>query len=162
MTKTVLFAKDPEQTTKLGRILGARLVSGALIALRGDLGAGKTTFTQGLAQGLDVPEDTPVVSPSFALAHEYSGRLDLYHLDLYRLEADDFFDSGLDEFFERPGVTVVEWAEKIDGYLPEPRLEIELQSLPAGGRQITIKSFGGVFDELVQLAAEDFSTASSN
>ncbi|MFH1138907.1 MAG: tRNA (adenosine(37)-N6)-threonylcarbamoyltransferase complex ATPase subunit type 1 TsaE [Pseudomonadota bacterium] len=151
-----LFLSGPGETIRLGRALGKRLSSGTVAALRGGLGAGKTTLTQGLAEGLGVPPETPVVSPSFSLALEYEGRIELYHLDLYRLEEDDFFDSGLDEYWFRPGVTVIEWAEKIDRRLPASRLEISLTVLPGGGRRVEIDSPNGDHEESIRLAVDDF------
>ncbi|MFH1091397.1 MAG: tRNA (adenosine(37)-N6)-threonylcarbamoyltransferase complex ATPase subunit type 1 TsaE [Pseudomonadota bacterium] len=96
MREAVFILAGPEDTVRLGRLLGARLIPGDVVALKGALGAGKTCLTGGLALGLGVAEDEPVVSPSFVLAHEYQGCVPLFHLDLYRLEEEDFFLSGLD------------------------------------------------------------------
>jgi len=105
--------RSPEQTRALGACLGRELQAPALILLSGDLGAGKTCFTQGLAQGLAVAEDEPVVSPSYTLINHYRGRIDLYHFDFYRLsDADDLSDLGFDEYLKRDGVTVVEWGDR--------------------------------------------------
>jgi tRNA threonylcarbamoyladenosine biosynthesis protein TsaE len=103
-----LITNSPEETQGIGLLLGRLCQSGDVILLDGDLGTGKTCFVQGLAQGLEV--DSTVTSPTFVLIAEYSGRLSLYHMDLYRL-ADGLvkFDLGLDEYFYGDGVTVVEW-----------------------------------------------------
>lgn len=100
----------------MGRRLGEHLVPPALLLLRGGLGAGKTCFVRGLARGLDVPEDEPVTSPTFALMNHYRGRCDLYHFDLYRLAgADDLEEIGFSEFVQARGIVVVEWSERADG-----------------------------------------------
>lgn len=148
--ETAFFLAGPDETRRLGRLLGQRLGPGAVVALTGSLGAGKTCLTQGLALGLGVPEDVPVVSPSFTLACEYPGRVPLFHLDLYRLGGDEFFETGLEEYFLRQGVAVVEWAEKIEAVLPRPRLEIELIVPAEGGRRAVIRSIGPEFDETIR------------
>ncbi len=140
----------PEDTARLGRLLGERLNAGAIVALSGDLGAGKTCLTQGLARGLGVPAHLPVVSPSYTLANEYPSRISLYHLDVYRVSEEDFFQAGLDEYFYKPGVTVVEWAEKIQASLPGPRLNIELTVLDSGGRKAAFVSVGPDFDGVIR------------
>jgi len=120
--------KSPEETRKLACQLAQRLSPGTVILLFGDLGAGKTTFVQGLAKGLGVPEDYYVSSPTFALINEYPGRLPLYHVDLYRLEPEDVEELGLPELAER-GIMVVEWAEKLPFSFPRViRVEIEVLS----------------------------------
>ncbi len=109
----------------LGRTLGAQLLAGDVIALIGDLGAGKTTLTQALARGMRISE--AVTSPTFALAQEYSGPVPLFHFDPYRLDSPEAFaEIGFDEYFERKGVIVVEWADKITELLPEERLTLTL------------------------------------
>ncbi len=117
----------PHETLLLGLALGAKLRAGDVIALMGDLGAGKTTLTQAIARGMGIV--APVTSPTFALAQEYPGKVPLFHFDPYRLEsAEAFADIGFDEYFERGGVIVVEWADKIVSLLPEQRLELTLVS----------------------------------
>ena len=115
----------PDQTQEFAAALAAGLVDGDLLVLTGDLGAGKTCFTQGLGRGLGI--DDRITSPTFTLANRYHGRLTLHHLDVYRLEsAADTVDLGLDELFE-DGVTVIEWGDKIEDALPEDRLVITLR-----------------------------------
>lgn len=144
-----LFLKDPHDTFRLGHLLGERLKPGAVVALIGHLGAGKTCLTQGLARGLGIPEEIPVVSPTFTLANEYPGRASLYHLDLYRLDSDEFVLSGLDEYFSRGGVTVVEWAEKLAEDLPVPRLEIRITA-ESGGRRAVLTSIDQGFEDMIE------------
>ncbi len=145
-----LHLPGPEDTRRLGFLLGETLPAGVVLALFGRLGAGKTCLTQGLAGGLGVPAECPVVSPSYTLAHEYPGRVPLYHLDVYRLEGEEFLLSGLDEYFCTNGITVVEWAENIVDYLPRPRLEIKLTVDKQGGRTAVFGSIGVEFDYIVQ------------
>lgn len=107
------ISKNPSETHALGKRWGESLPSGCVLALQGDLGAGKTALVRGIAEGLHVPER--VKSPTFALLHKYEGgRLPLFHLDLYRLNSRrDVVGAGLDEFlFHPPGITVVEWPER--------------------------------------------------
>ncbi len=109
----------------MGRRLGEIAPPGTVIALNGELGAGKTVFAQGVGLGLGVRE--PVTSPSFVLMNVYGGRLDLYHFDFYRLDEEDDLDAlGLEEYFYGAGVVLVEWAEKFHRVLPSSRLEITI------------------------------------
>jgi tRNA threonylcarbamoyladenosine biosynthesis protein TsaE len=149
MTEIILHLKNPEETMALGRIIGEHLRTTSLITLTGDLGTGKTCLTQGLAQGLDVPAAIPVVSPTFTLANEYTGRLPLFHLDVYRLDEAEFALTGLDEYFDRYGVTVIEWADKIQNELPAARVHITLSPAPEGGRIVKIEIFGRTYHELI-------------
>jgi tRNA threonylcarbamoyladenosine biosynthesis protein TsaE len=107
------FSHGPAETEALGEHFGRRAGRGWVIALRGDLGAGKTQFVKGLARGLGIPGR--VHSPTFTLVNEYGGgRLKLFHLDLYRLETrEQILSAGIEEFFQPDGVTVIEWAERI-------------------------------------------------
>lgn len=115
----------PEQTQDLAAALAAVLVDGDVLVLTGDLGAGKTCFTQGLGRGLGI--DDRMTSPTFTLANRYHGRLTLHHLDVYRLESSaETTDLGLGELFE-DGVTVIEWGDKIEDVLPQDRLVIALR-----------------------------------
>lgn len=129
MTKRAVYrfqANGPEDTAKLAEHLAGLVNEGSLIALDGDLGAGKTTFSQALARSLGV-SDT-VNSPTFTIIKEYQGRLPFYHMDVYRiteLEADDL---GLDEYFYGQGLTVVEWAQRIEAILPQERLAIYIEN----------------------------------
>lgn len=117
--------RSPAETEAVARSLGAALGPGAVVALYGDLGAGKTCFVRGLARGLNVRD--AVTSPTFALVHEYAGDRTLYHVDLYRIgSADAAAELGLEEMFDGPGVTVVEWAERAESLLPARTVRIRL------------------------------------
>lgn len=122
-----------ETGARLGRLLADNLNEGALtlpflITLSGDLGTGKTTLCQGLGQALGVPEPGEIVSPTFTLANEYHGRWDIFHLDIYRLSGpDQFYEAGLDEYLQRPGLSLVEWPEKMPpDFWPDKRLDLFL------------------------------------
>lgn len=117
-----------EDTLALGRALGRLLRAGDVIALIGDLGAGKTTLTQGIAQGMGITER--VTSPTFTLVQEYGRETPLFHFDPYRLERpEDVSDFGFEEYLERGGVVVVEWADKIAALLPDERLTLTLEEV---------------------------------
>ncbi|MBR6958442.1 MAG: tRNA (adenosine(37)-N6)-threonylcarbamoyltransferase complex ATPase subunit type 1 TsaE, partial [Erysipelotrichaceae bacterium] len=113
----------PDQTRALGKKLGSLIDGSFLITLSGELGAGKTTFTQGLARGLEITRN--VTSPTFTLMKSYKGRLPLYHIDAYRLEDIDQ-DLGFEEYVDGDGVCVIEWSNFIEDVLPEERLSINL------------------------------------
>ncbi|NPA49342.1 MAG: tRNA (adenosine(37)-N6)-threonylcarbamoyltransferase complex ATPase subunit type 1 TsaE [Thermodesulfobacteria bacterium] len=104
--------RSPEETREFAAQLARKLQVGDVVLLFGDLGAGKTTFVQGLARGLGVPEECYVQSPTFALINEYPGSVPLFHVDLYRLEPEDVYDLGLEELLER-GILVIEWSERL-------------------------------------------------
>ena len=127
----------PEQTEQVGFALAQQLSPGAVIAYRGDLGAGKTAFTRGLAKGLGSPE--PVTSPTYTIVNEYlSGRIPLFHFDMYRLRsADDLFDIGWDDYLERGGVYAVEWSENVEEAMEAPIL-VTIEKLGETDRRITI------------------------
>jgi len=138
--KEIFFLATPDETRRLGRLLGKRLGPDSVVALIGNLGAGKTCMIQGLAVGLGVSEDYIIASPTFNLANEYLGRVPFFHLDVYRLEGNDFFEAGLDEYFIRKGVVALEWADKIKDVLPQPYLEVELTHIESGGRRAVLRT----------------------
>ncbi len=116
---------SPEQTFALGVHLGQVLQSGNFIGLIGELGAGKTQFTRGVAQGAGVPSDQ-VASPTFAIVYPYVGRLPLYHADFYRLaNADELYATGFDDLIQSPGAVLVEWLDRIPGAAPSDYLRLE-------------------------------------
>ena len=113
-----IVSNSPAETELLGERLAARLEPGAVIAFTGDLGAGKTAFTRGLARGLGVTER--VTSPTFTIVNEYEGRIPLFHFDMYRLGGEDeLFDIGWEDYLARGGVCAVEWSENIAGALED-------------------------------------------
>jgi tRNA threonylcarbamoyladenosine biosynthesis protein TsaE len=121
MTKTT----TPEETLRFGEELGKELTPNTVIALQGDLGAGKTTLVKGIARGLNIEEE--ITSPTFVIISEYPGRLPLYHMDLYRISGiDEFLDLGAEELFYSGGITVIEWSERIRSILPPDCIRITL------------------------------------
>lgn len=117
--------RSPEETRALAAELAAELGPGSVLALHGDLGAGKTCFIQGFAAALGITE--PVTSPTYTLIGEYEGRLRLHHIDLYRLSGpQEALGLGLEEYFDAGGITAIEWAERADGLLPPGVLHIRI------------------------------------
>ena len=128
----------PEETECLGYALGQRLSPGDIIAYKGDLGAGKTAFTRGLAKGLGCTEQ--VTSPTYTIVNEYlSGRLPLFHFDMYRLSSsEDLWGIGWDDYLDRAGVCAVEWSENVEDAM-ENALWVTIESLGGDGRRITLE-----------------------
>lgn len=135
-----IISPDSAETLALGRAEGARCLAGDVVALCGELGAGKTQFVKGLAAGLGVASE--VTSPTFTLIHEYTGgRLPVYHFDFYRLDsAAEAVALGLDEYLEGAGVSVIEWADKFPDLLPAGTRWIYFAHLPGGSRGITSRA----------------------
>jgi tRNA threonylcarbamoyladenosine biosynthesis protein TsaE len=139
---------SPDETRNLAERLASRLVAGDIITLTGDLGAGKTTFTQGLAKGLGVNRN--VNSPTFTIIKEYQGlNFPLYHMDAYRLE-DQYEDLGLDEYFYGQGICVIEWPQMIEEQLPVQRLDITILKSGDEDRVFQFTPLGRRYDELVK------------
>jgi len=135
-----LISKSPAETFRIGRILGEGLKAGDVVALTGELGAGKTCLTQGIACGLGVPENYAVTSPTFTLINEYPGReAALFHVDLYRLQgAADLADMGYEEYLSGGGVMVIEWADKIREAVPDGAVCVALTYLEENVRKMEI------------------------
>lgn len=131
----MIETSSAEETVNLGKKIGSRLKPGDILALSGPLGAGKTTLIQGIAEGLGVKDY--VTSPTFILINEYPGPVPLYHIDLYRLEeAAEIEELGLAEYFEKPGVVVIEWAERLGDLLPENAQLVKIEVLGENKRRI--------------------------
>ena len=114
----IIVLSSAEETLEFGKFLASRLSPGSVLALSGDLGSGKTTFVQGLAQGLGI--DAPIQSPTFVYFNGYSGTIPLFHFDLYRMKGiDDFLGLGFEEYFDAGGICAIEWAERIVPLLPK-------------------------------------------
>ncbi len=129
-----------EETHLLGKTIAKDLYPGAVIALCGDLGSGKTTFIRGLSEGIGGIDPRTISSPTFNFLNIYPGNLSLYHFDLYRLPSpEEFFKSGFDEYFYTKGICCIEWAEKIEGHLPPSTLFIHFSYSSATERKIEIK-----------------------
>ena len=131
------LTNSPEETEKVGEALGRVLQAGEVIAYEGDLGAGKTAFTRGLARGLGATEQ--VTSPTYTIVNEYlSGRLPLFHFDMYRLaSAEDLWDIGWEDYLDRGGVCAVEWSENVKDALEDP-IFVRIEKTGEETRKITI------------------------
>lgn len=152
MAQWQVTTRSEEETEALGRCLGELLFPGALLLLRGGLGAGKTCLARGVARGLGVPEDEPVTSPTYAVMNHYHGRCDLYHFDLYRLGgADDLEEIGFDEYARGRGVALVEWSERTEGHAYDA-LQISIEPRSDPERRLLI--FSGVEHCYVTLLEE--------
>lgn len=128
-----------EETQGVGRQLAGLLPSHCLALLIGNLGAGKTTLTKGIAEGLGAAKADEVSSPTFTLIHEYGDPVQIYHVDLYRLEtAEQVRRLGLDELLDRRALVLVEWGERFDALFPEQRIEIRFTNTGGDGRQIEV------------------------
>lgn len=147
---------SPTQTRRLGALLGRLVQPGDVLGLDGPLGAGKTCLVQGLAQGLGVPREVPISSPTFTLVNSYAGRLPLYHADLYRLtDARELLELGLWEAADSGGVLAVEWLSRFPGAVPADRLQLALAHAAGGGRTLAVSAHGPVSARrLAELAAE--------
>jgi tRNA threonylcarbamoyladenosine biosynthesis protein TsaE len=145
---------DLSQTEAFGRRLGALLFPGAVIALVGPLGAGKTHLTRAVAEGLGVKNPAAVNSPTFVLIQEYPARLPIYHFDAYRLSGPrEFAELGVDEYFRGDGVCLVEWADKVDPTLPTEHLRIEIEVVDANRRQFRLEAHGESYEALLRQLA---------
>lgn len=146
MTEFEQITDTDNETKKIGTYLASLLERGDVITLEGDLGAGKTTFTKGIAEGLGVKR--AVTSPTFTIIKEYDGVIPLYHMDVYRLEHSDE-DIGFDEYFFGDGVSVVEWASFITDYLPKERLMVKIEHINMDKRKLTLIPKGKRFENVV-------------
>lgn len=141
-----MYTKNEEELLALGERLGRILQKDDVLILTGELGAGKTTFTKGLAKGLDIRQ--MIKSPTYTIVREYEGRLPLYHLDVYRIEGDaDSID--LDEFLFGGGVTVIEWGHLLGEDLPDSYLELEILK-EADGRCLQFIAHGSRAEQLIK------------
>jgi tRNA threonylcarbamoyladenosine biosynthesis protein TsaE len=134
----VIATSDRNETILLGERIGKSLKAGDIVALSGELGAGKTTLIQGIAKGLGIRDW--VTSPTFTIINEFKGTVNLYHVDLYRIDRmEDALDVEIEEYFTKGGVTVIEWAEKIKPLLPDKTIEINMDIISDNKRKIKIK-----------------------
>jgi tRNA threonylcarbamoyladenosine biosynthesis protein TsaE len=132
-----------DDTRAFGEHLGALAAPGDIITLAGSLGAGKTTLTQAIGKGLEVPDPFYITSPSFGLLHEYPGRIPLYHMDLYRLSSEEEIEElGFEDYLYGNGLSVIEWPERLGTLLPGDRLEIELNFAGETARTAVLTAFG--------------------
>ena len=139
------YTNSPEETESVGQRLAEKLLPGTVIAFRGDLGAGKTAFTRGLARGLGSTDR--VTSPTYTIVNEYlGGKMPLFHFDMYRLgSSDELFDIGWEDYLERGGVCAVEWSENVSDAM-EGALVITIEKTGEESRKITVEGSGRYAD----------------
>lgn len=141
-TEYCFLAHGPQDTARLGAVLAKVLPPGTTVALIGTLGAGKTNLVQAIAAAIGIPEGT-VTSPTFVLCQPYEGLRTLYHLDAYRLkDEDEFLELGPEEYFESEGLTLIEWADRVESCLPPQRMEIRIEVTGEQSRQFQIIPVG--------------------
>lgn len=143
-----LISRNPSDTHRLGANIGRLAMPGDLFLLTGQLGAGKTCLTQGIARGLGIEEYIP--SPSFVLIREFYGRLPLYHIDLYRLDLlQEIADLGLDDYLYGMGICVIEWAEKGSSLMPPEHMLIKIDYLGDTERSFQLEAYGQRYIEML-------------
>ncbi len=146
-----IVTSSPEKTQGVGQLLGALLEPGSVVCLYGDLGSGKTSFSFGVAMGLEVHTQY-ITSPTFTLVNEYQGRVPLYHIDLYRLkDAMELEGIGFEEYLESDGATVIEWADRAEGELPPERLSVYFSDVTPTSREIGFLAEGERYEKLLGL-----------
>ena len=135
----IKITNSENETILEGEKLGETLKPGAVVALYGELGVGKTAFTRGLAQGMGIK--MCVSSPTFTIVNEYPGKIPLFHFDMYRLETEnELFDIGWDDYLERSGVCAVEWSEKVPSAFPTNTISVKIENLGNGKRRLEINN----------------------
>lgn len=157
MTHCQFTCRDEADTDRLGAVLAECLPPGTTVGLIGTLGAGKTRLVQAIAAACGVPREN-VASPTFVLCHEYHGeyhgRRDIYHFDAYRLKDEDEFEAlGVDEYFESPGLTLVEWSDRVRRCLPADRIEIRIEITSETSRGVEISAVGDGLNETLRRLA---------
>jgi len=136
-----MITNSYDETIEVGCILGEVLESGDIVCLTGDIGAGKTVLTKGIAKSLGIEE--MITSPTFTIVNEYSGDKDLYHFDVYRLQGgEDFIDVGFEHYLERDGVIVIEWSEIVENVLPVDRIVISIKQADVENKRKIDIDFG--------------------
>jgi len=153
--KIVIQTRSASETVLIGKTIGSRLLPGAVVALVGDLGAGKTQFIKGLAAGVGIGKSTYISSPSYTLINEYPGRIPFYHMDLFRLgNIEEAELLGLEDYFQGSGVTAIEWADRIPFLLPEEMLFVSMDYVDKRRRLIEITGKGKWYEDLVNQLSE--------
>ncbi len=151
----IIYLRNLSDTNRFGVFLGKTACPGDIICLDGDLGAGKTALAQAIARGLEVVESCYVTSPSFAILHEYEGRIPLYHMDFYRLrDSDEVVDLGFDEYFYLSGLTLIEWSRRAMEILPDERLSLTITRNTDESRTVTLTASDSYTKRVLEISKE--------
>jgi len=143
-----ITTKNENETIRIAQNIESEKFPNMIICLEGDLGAGKTVFTKGLAMALGIEE--VITSPTFNIIKEYNeGEMPLYHMDLYRLNGNPS-ELGIDEYYDKGGIVIIEWADMIREYLPAERLEIKIKVIDENKRLLIIKPYGTRYEEVCE------------
>ncbi|ACA43598.1 tRNA (adenosine(37)-N6)-threonylcarbamoyltransferase complex ATPase subunit type 1 TsaE [Clostridium botulinum] len=141
------------KTIDIGNFIGRHCNSGDILCLNGDLGAGKTHLSKGIAKGLNIKDN--ITSPTFNIVNEYDGRLKLYHFDVYRVNDPDEIEAiGFDEYIFGEGISIIEWSDYIEDLIPNEHMDIRINKIPEKGenyRKITINYYGNRYDYIKEL-----------
>ena len=140
-----IIARSEEETIELAQNIESEKFPNMVICLNGDLGSGKTVFTKGFAASLGI--DEAITSPTFNIIKEYNGELPLYHMDVYRVD-DNVDNLGIEEYFDKGGITIIEWADLIKDYLPEERLDIKFKVIDETTRVLVVTPHGEEYENL--------------
>lgn len=148
------ITENSDETKQIGQAIGRLLASGDIVLLFGELGTGKTCLTQGIADGIGIDEGQHVTSPSYILINVYTGKIPIYHIDLYRIQDPDaLYELGLAEYLYGEGVCVVEWADRMTN-LPKDYLKIVLEWIDLERRRFQVSSVGNGYDKIVSKLSE--------
>ena len=154
MDRLIYEANNEAATVSLGAALAEALPDGAVVALCGTLGAGKTRLVQAIAEASGV-DRADVVSPTFVLIQQYHGRRPIFHFDAYRLrDEDEFIELGPDEYFDSGGVTLIEWADRVEGCLPVDRVQVSIEVTGSQSRRFEIESRGDRYQDFIRRLEE--------
>ncbi len=151
VNELIVNTTNSEDTQKIACVIGKNIPKGTIITLYGDLGSGKTTFVQGLAKGLAVPDEYYITSPTYSIINEYPGKLPFYHMDLYRIsDFDELYEIGFEEILEQNGVIAIEWPERLPDDFFESYIKIEIKILENDERKISVITYGLNLPDLIQ------------
>jgi len=146
----VIQTRSASETIRIGKRIGSHLRAGDVVALVGELGAGKTQFIKGLATGAGIGKPTYISSPSFTLINEYPGKVPFYHIDLFRLKSQKEAEGlGLEDYLQGRGITAIEWADKIPSFLPDEMLSIHIVYTGKNRRSVEISGKGKRYEDLI-------------
>lgn len=150
MKQIISYSYD--ETVQIGLKIGKSLFKGAIVTLEGELGAGKTALVAGIAKALDVDD---ISSPTFTIFHIYEGKIPIYHFDVYRIKEDELEEIGYEEYFYNDGITLIEWADKLNRLYPKECLKIEIEKLDDDVRRISLYAIGDRYKKIEDVVEKD-------